>query len=85
MAESKDPRRARIRWHCRRGMKELDVLFERYLSQGFDDADEQELAALEAVLAWEDPYLNAVLLGQQSAESDETAWMIERIKSFAGY
>lgn len=85
MSETKDPRLAKIRWQCRRGMKELDVLLERYLRMGFADADEAELQALEAVLAWEDPYLNAVFLGKEQADSPETAKMIERIKSFAGY
>ena len=32
--------KSRIRWLCRRGMKELDVLLERFVSQEYDDLDE---------------------------------------------
>ena len=31
---SDDPELKRIRWRCRRGMRELDQLFDRYLKEG---------------------------------------------------
>ena len=38
-----------LRWRCRRGMKELDILLERYLARRWDDAtamrNEQPLKA----------------------------------------
>ena len=44
----------RARWRCRRGMKELDVLLERFVRRGLDRLDERELEALERLLAQPD-------------------------------
>ena len=46
-------RRARLdraRWRCRRGMKELDVLLERFAVRSLDTLDDGELEALEHLL-----------------------------------
>ena len=40
----------RARWRCRRGMKELDVLLERFVRRALDRLDAQELEALERLL-----------------------------------
>ena len=40
----------RVRWRCRRGMKELDVLLERFAHRGLNRLDEGELDALERLL-----------------------------------
>ena len=54
----------RLRWRCRRGMKELDVLLMRYLEERFASAPEAEQAAFEALLEVQDPVLYAYCLGQ---------------------
>ncbi len=41
---------ARIKWLLRRGMKELDVLFNRYYAQRYPVAPEPERAAFIALL-----------------------------------
>ena len=43
--------RASVRWRCRRGMRELDLLFERFLARNFDALDDGQLQALERLLA----------------------------------
>lgn len=43
-------RRERARWRCRRGMKELDVLLERFVRRALDRLDGEELEALEHLL-----------------------------------
>jgi len=55
--------RGRIRWRCRRGMRELDVLLEKYLSQLFDQAAASEQAAFLHLLDQEDPDIWAWLIG----------------------
>ena len=45
-----DARHARIAWRCRRGMRELDLLLERFLAQGLDALTEVELDELERLL-----------------------------------
>ncbi len=46
----------RLRWLCRRGMKELDVCLNSYLAQ-HPQLDEAQLQALEALLQWQDDRL----------------------------
>jgi len=54
---------ARLRWRCRRGMQELDVLLERYLKQRYDIAPAAEQAEFLALLDSEDPDLWAWIIG----------------------
>ena len=53
---------SRLRWQCRRGMRELDELLIRYLESRYPGAEEDEKSAFQAVLALPDPELNAYLL-----------------------
>ena len=43
-----------MRWRCRRGMKELDVLLGRFASRALDRLDDDELDALEYLLGQPD-------------------------------
>jgi antitoxin CptB len=44
----------RLAWRCRRGMLELDILLQRFVSQQFDTLSLAELAAFDAMLALPD-------------------------------
>jgi antitoxin CptB len=62
---------ARLRWQCRRGMRELDVMLTRYLMDDYPRASERQKAAFEALLALSDPELVAYLLkGERAADPD---------------
>lgn len=39
---------SKLKWRCRRGMRELDVLLERYLDRRFLNASPEEKALFEA-------------------------------------
>jgi succinate dehydrogenase flavin-adding protein (antitoxin of CptAB toxin-antitoxin module) len=62
-------------------MRELDELLIRYLESRYPDADEDEKAAFQAVLALPDPELNGYLLQRQISSSRPIAGVIERILS----
>ena len=70
---------SRLRWQCRRGMKELDVLLERYLEVRYDNAGNEEKAAFREVLALADPELNSYLLQREVPTSEPVARVIEQI------
>lgn len=72
---------SRLRWQCRRGMRELDELLVRYLESRYPGAGEDEKAAFRAVLALPDPELNGYLLQRQTPSSKSIAGVIERILS----
>ena len=58
----------RLRWKCRRGMLELDVLFERFLAQGYDQLNDAERGLFESLLEEPDPVIYNWLLGHEQAE-----------------
>jgi antitoxin CptB len=74
------PDAARIRWRCRRGMKELDILLSRFVDERFDSASPQEQEAFQQLLEVQDPLIYAYCLGQLAPPSQFAA-LIERITS----
>jgi len=58
---------AALRWRCRRGMRELDVLLERYLAERWPRADTDARQAFAELLELSDPDLAALLLGHATA------------------
>lgn len=61
---------AQLRWLCRRGTKELDVLLNRYLEQHYASANPQEKQAFQQLLSLEDPILSALLLESIKPDSE---------------
>ena len=57
--------RKALRWKQRRGMKELDVLLERYFRRHYDTAMPEERAAYARLLEREDPEIWLWVVGQQ--------------------
>ena len=68
----------RLRWRCRRGMKELDVLLARYLDRHFCSAPVLEQDAFRQLLETQDPILHAYCLGSEPPPPQFAA-LIERI------
>jgi antitoxin CptB len=68
----------RLRWRCRRGMKELDVLLARYLDRHFCRAPIGEQEAFRQLLETQDPILHAYCLGSEPPPPQFAA-LIERI------
>ncbi len=70
-----DPRIGRIRWRGRRGMKELDSLFEHFFETKLTGCDDETLTAFERLLECQDIDLLDWLLGR----SDPTDTQLKRI------
>jgi len=71
---------ARLRWQCRRGTKELDLLLQRYLDSGYLLADEEEKALFAQLLALEDDELVGVLMGELDVEAEAMKGLVEKLK-----
>jgi antitoxin CptB len=71
----------RLRWRCRRGMKELDVLFERFVERGLAAAGEEERRALAELLSLGDPELAGYLLGGLTPQAPHLARLVGRIRT----
>lgn len=70
----------RLRWLLRRGMKELDVLMERYHAQRYAQAPAAERAEfLRLVMLAEDPDIWAWVMGYDETPA-EYALIIEQLR-----
>src|SRR5204863_202671 len=64
----------RLLWRCRRGMKELDVMLERFAHHALPDACPRERQALDELLSLPDAALEAYLVGEGNpAEAEDIA------------
>lgn len=70
---------ARLRWACRRGMLELDVLLLPFVEQ-LPNLSENQQKTFERLLACDDPELFAWFMGHQRCDDPELAAMITLIK-----
>ncbi len=61
----------RLRWHCRRGMKELDLVMLRVLDAVAASGNPGELAAFQRLLATEDPEIWRWVIGKEVAPDPE--------------
>jgi antitoxin CptB len=56
----------RLRWRCRRGMRELDVLLGRYVDERYAAASSEHQEAFRALLEVPDPVIHAYCLGLEA-------------------
>jgi antitoxin CptB len=59
-----------LRWRQRRGMKELDVLLERYYTRHYDSASVTERDMFARLLDREDPEIWLWIVGQAPAPAE---------------
>ncbi len=76
-----DPRIARLKWRCRRGMRELDAVLSAFVEAEGDRLGDADIGCFEAILELPDPTLHAYLLGRSAPEDPTTAALIERIRT----
>jgi antitoxin CptB len=74
---------SRLRWHCRRGMKELDVVLEGYLARYYADASAEDRKAFEALLELPDPELLYQLTGRMPSADEPQTRVIEILRRTA--
>ena len=80
MVEERRARLRRLRWHCRRALLELDLMFERFWARGGDDIDADSQTALERLVAMEDHDLWDLVSGRCETDDPQLKSMIERLR-----
>ncbi|MDH5824363.1 succinate dehydrogenase assembly factor 2 [Luteimonas sp. RD2P54] len=73
----------RLRWRCRRGMRELDVLFTRYLDQRWAAASDGERGLFLQLLDGEDDRLWRWFMGYEAAPDAELDALVRRIRELS--
>jgi antitoxin CptB len=70
----------RLRWHCRRGMLELDLLLEGFLDQGYVDLDDGDRRLFARLLDYPDQVLIDWLMGNSVPSDGATRALVARIR-----
>lgn len=71
----------RLRWRCRRGMRELDHLLGRYLDSEWPLASETERGVFLRLLETEDDKLWRWFMGYEAVTDAEIAPLVDRIRA----
>lgn len=70
----------RLRWRCRRGLLENDLLLERFLDRHAASLGPAELAALGRLLDLPDPDLWDIVSGRAHCADPDLAGVVDRLR-----
>ena len=73
----------RLRWRCRRGTREMDLILDRFLTAAGDTLDEDEVRGLERLLDESDRDLLDWVAGRSAPPDAVLAALVDRIRSAA--
>lgn len=71
--------KARLKWACRRGMLELDVLFMPFVDNAWEHLADEQKIVFERLLTCDDPELFAWFMGHEKCEDKELNEMVQLI------
>ena len=71
---------ARVRWACRRGMLELDVLFQPFVENFYQEMSDGDTTVFIRLLECEDPELFAWFMGHEVCPDAELARMVVKVR-----
>lgn len=70
---------SRLRWQCRRGMRELDALLLGWLERRYPTASDTDISAFQELLTVSDPELVGYLLKKEVPRSEPIAAVVRQI------
>ena len=74
---------SRLRWQCRRGMRELDELLQSFLKHGYSLLDADQRETFERLLTTQDNQLLEYFMGRSVPEDTATADVVAKIRHAA--
>ncbi len=74
-----------LRWKCRRGMKELDVLLQTYLERYYQESNKAQQEAFLKVLDIQDPELYFIILGKSEPSDTTLLPIIDKLRHVSHY
>ena len=79
--ENANTRRRRLQWKCRRGMLELDWMFNSFLKSGYNELTELDQEIFDKLLSEHDQQLFVWFFSEGKPELPEYQYVIEKIRS----
>ena len=80
MSGEHEPSVSELRWRCRRGMLELDIMLNAYLDARGGKMSGEELRVFERLLGYPDQVLQGLLVGGAEASSAEIGRMVDEVR-----
>ena len=74
--------KARLKWRCRSGMLELDLLLTRFCDAKFTTLTLEEVRKLNTLLKTPDPQLLSWLTGNENPEDKEIFDVVNWVRSY---
>ncbi len=74
----------RLRWQCRRGMLELDLMLETFVEKRYADLPIKTKHAFHQLLKCQDQFLLDYLMGQDVPTDKDVADVAKQIRDAAG-
>ena len=71
----------KLRWRCRRGMKELDLLTLGYLERYYPGASAEDQQAFAELLELQDPLLMSYKVGRETPADAVTARVVSAMRT----
>jgi antitoxin CptB len=78
--DDRQARLGRLRWHCRRALLELDLVFQRFWESQGEALTARDEIVLARLLALEDHDLWALVSGRTRTEDPALAAMVARLR-----
>ena len=73
---------SRLRWRCRRGIKEMDLVFQRFLEQEYAELSEQEKELFEQILDESDLDILDWILERQDVANTRYEGLVKKFRQF---
>ena len=71
---------SKLKWRCRRGIKELDVALCFYMDTHYKKASKENITTFKQLLDLEDPMLYALLLGDIDPANDKQQELLVKLR-----
>ena len=74
----------RLKWQCRRGMLELDLMLETFVEKCYEDLPVKTKRAFHQLLKCQDQFLLDYLMGQDVPTDKDVADVAKQVRDAAG-
>lgn len=71
---------SKLKWRCRRGVKEFDVLFNHFLDNEYPDLTEEQQGFFHVLLDEQDPIIMDWLFDRSQPQNEGLKWIIGRLQ-----
>lgn len=72
-----------LRWRCRRGMLELDILLNNFLDKRYQSLANEQKESLDQLLDYPDQLLFDLLLGHMESSDNRISDLVQKIRNAA--